>query len=589
MAPRKLELLSPARDLETGIQAILHGADAVYIGPRSFGARAAAGNSTDDLARLADFAHTYRAKVYATVNTIFFDHEARDVERLIRDLYKARIDAVIVQDMGILRLDIPPIELHASTQCDIRTPEKARFLQDAGFSQLVLARELTLKEIREICSAVTIPVETFIHGALCVSYSGRCHASEFARGRSANRGECSQLCRLPYTLTDADGKVLMRDRYLFSLRDFNASASLNELIGAGVSSFKIEGRLKDTAYVKNITGHYSRLLNDEIRNSSGALCRSSAGNVELTFTPDPAKSFNRGFTDYFLTGSRPDSISSPLTPKSLGEKVEKVSQLHNGDGISFFTPDGKYTGAFVNGFEGSRLLLSNGAKLPAGTKLRRTYDIEFDRVLKKPSATRKIPLSIFVTPGHIMARDARGVEVALPMPAGDVAKKPFDFRAQFDKFGNTPFILSDFRSQLSETQFYPASAVSAIRRRLLSLLEETNTATYPFSYRRREDKETRFPYSPLDYRDNVANDYARDFYKSHGATVAEPALETQSKKGMKNKVVMTCRHCILRENGRCLRENPDKAPKQPLEITSGDLRFRLAFDCSRCEMQVLTP
>ncbi len=589
MAPRKLELLSPARDLDTGIQAVLHGADAVYIGPESFGARAAAGNSTESLARLADFAHQYRAKVYATVNTIFYDHEAKSVEHLIRELYKARVDAIIVQDMGILRLDIPPIELHASTQCDIRTPEKAKFLQDAGFSQLVLARELTLPEIKAICEAVTVPVETFIHGALCVSYSGRCHASEATRHRSANRGECSQLCRLPYTLSDADGKTLISDRYLLSLRDFNASASLGDLIAAGVTSFKIEGRLKDTAYVKNITAYYNSLLNTAIDQSRGNLIRSSVGNVELTFKPDPAKSFNRGFTDYFLSSRLPASISSPLTPKSLGEKVNKLSELHNGDGISFFTPDGKYTGAYVNGLQGSRLRLSNDSRIPEGTRLRRTYDIEFERILKKPSATRKIPLAVTVTPTNIVARDERGVEIALPMPKGDIAKKPFNFRNQFDRFGNTPFILTDFASNLPEDIFFPASAISAIRRSIITLLDATNTAIYPFNYRRPESKEAFFPYRHLDYRDNVANTFAVKFYQSHGATIDQPALETQSKKDIHNKVVMTCRHCILRENGKCLRRNPDKNLRLPLKITSGDLNFRLKFDCDRCEMQVIAP
>ena len=326
----KIELLAPAANAEVAREAILHGADAVYMGPPSHGARKSAANSIEDISRTADFAHKFGAKVYATVNTIVYDHELKDVERLAWNLYRAGTDALIVQDMALLRLDLPPIALHASTQCDTRTIEKARFLEDVGFSQIVLARELTLKEIADICESLTVPVETFIHGALCVSYSGRCHASQATCGRSANRGECAQICRLPFTLTDANGKILAKDRHLLSLKDFNASDRLEELLNAGVRSLKIEGRLKDASYVKNVVAYYRQRLDNIIEASDGRYERSSSGESTVSFTPQLDKSFNRGFTRYFLDNRRQAGISSPLTPKSMGEEIKDISSLNNG-------------------------------------------------------------------------------------------------------------------------------------------------------------------------------------------------------------------------------------------------------------------
>ena len=316
-----------AANAAIAIEAVRHGADAVYIGATSHGARKAAANSLDDIAEVVDYAHKFRSKVYVTVNTIIYDSEIKTVERLCRDLYHIGVDALIVQDMGMLRMSLPPIALHASTQCDIRTPEKARFLQEAGFSQLVLARELSLKEIAEISDAVDVPVECFVHGALCVSYSGKCSASCASTGRSANRGECAQICRLPFSLMDAEGNVIARDRHLLSLRDFNASALMPDLIEAGVSSFKIEGRLKDMDYVKNITSLYNLLLDNIVSNSGGCFHRSSFGKSDISFIPNPEKSFNRGFTDYFLKQRRPISIASLLTPKSMGKQSATSTAL----------------------------------------------------------------------------------------------------------------------------------------------------------------------------------------------------------------------------------------------------------------------
>ncbi len=598
-SPRKIELLAPAKDAATARAAIDHGADAVYIGPSAFGARAAAGNSTDDLRRLADYAHSFRARVYATFNTILKENELPAAERLIRDLYDARIDALIVQDMGILRLDIPPIELHASTQCDTRTPEKARFLQDVGFSQIVLARELTLEEIAAVCAEVSVPVETFIHGALCVSYSGRCHAGEAFRHRSANRGECPQICRLPYTLRDADGKVLLRDRHLLSLRDFNASASLPDLLRAGVSSFKIEGRLKDTAYVKNITAYYRGLIDREIEARPDLYARSSCGRSELNFEPRPEKSFNRGFTDYFLTSRRPVAISSPLTPKSLGEEITSVGDLHNGDGISFFTPEGEYKGVRINRVEGSRIIPATQVRIPVGTKLYRTFDrIWEQQISRDDTARRSIAVDVELFENRVTATDERGNRVTLQVDLGtEQARKPMDEAVlwrTFAKTGDTIYRLRNFMSHIPASLFVPLSLLTNLRRQLLEALDSANRTTYPFPLRRPEKADALYPAARLDYRDNVANSLAETFYRSHGVTEIEAALEVQPRRTDSEFVVMTCRHCILRENGRCLRgkasrsSGKDATPwKQPLTIENGDIRMRLRFDCNRCEMQAL--
>lgn len=415
---KSIELLSPAKDYDTAIAAINHGADAVYIGASSFGARAAAGNSLEDLKRLVDYAHQFRARIYTTVNTIVYDHELRKVEHLVKELYKIGIDALIVQDMGLLRLDLPPIELHASTQCDTRTPEKARFLQDVGFSQIVLARELTLSEITEICNAVTIPVETFVHGALCVSYSGSCHAGEAMLNRSANRGECPQVCRMKYDLIDNRGNAIVRDRYLLSLRDFNASSSLSQLLKAGVSSFKIEGRLKDISYVKNITAYYRTLIDKNISTNPKLYQRASCGKESLTFSPNPQKSFNRGFTDYFLTSRRPDQeLASIYTPKSLGEELKAGEMPDNGDGISFFDKENdKYTGFRVNRVEGKRIIPARPFKIPKSIVLHRTFDNKWEQLMSRgDTSTRKISVDIELNRTNATAVDERGCKVVLPV------------------------------------------------------------------------------------------------------------------------------------------------------------------------------
>lgn len=594
MNPRSIELLAPAANASVAIEAILHGADAIYIGPSSHGARKSASNSLDEIKKVVDFAHPFGVKVYATVNTIIYDSELKSVEKLVWDLYRIGVDALIVQDMALLRLKLPPIALHASTQCDTRTVGKAKFLEEVGFSQIVLARELTLGEIKEICTSVSVPVECFVHGALCVSYSGRCHASQATMGRSANRGECAQLCRLPYTLTDANGKILAKDRHLLSLKDFNLSDRLEDLLNAGVSSLKIEGRLKDVTYVKNIVAYFRQRLDAIIRNSDGKYKRSSYGQSTTKFVPQADKSFNRGFTHYFLDNRRQLGISSTLTPKSMGEIITDPSELHNGDGISFFNEKQEYEGVMVNGISNGKIKGNREFRIPKGSPIHRTLDVQWQKTLSKPSSTRKLYLDIWISRKRVYARDERGVEAYVELNADiQPAKSHQDLRKAFDKLGNTIYNLREFHNEFDENVFIPASQLADARRRLLELLEATSKATYVYDKRRIENREFKFPYSKLDYQDNVANHLAKEFYHSHGVIEISDAMEIEKpvskhkKNGMRS--VMTTRHCILREMGKCLKEgNGERRDfKLPLKLSSGKNSFLLDFDCKNCEMHLL--
>lgn len=587
-SPYKLQLLAPAANAKIAMEAILHGADAVYIGPPSHGARKSAANSIDDIAAVADFAHQFGAAVYATVNTIVYDNEITKVETLCRDLYSVGVDALIVQDMSLLRMKLPPIALHASTQCDIRTPQKARFLQEVGFSQLVLARELTLREITEITEEVSIPVECFIHGALCVSYSGRCHASCATTGRSANRGECAQICRLPYTLVDADGNRIGKPAHFLSLKDFNATKSMPRLIEAGVSSFKIEGRLKDESYVKNIVAHYDAILKGIIGQSTGKYVRSSYGSSSVAFTPDPAKSFNRGFTEYFLNERRPAHIASLLTPKSVGEPITNFRMLHNGDGIGFQDAFGQWQGVNINKVQNGKIITARKIDIPKDSQIFRTFDVQWQKDLAKPTATRKIRIDVSVDDSGVEARDERGLYVKIPfgIPV-QKASRPMDYREEFAKLGTTIYYLGDYASSLMPDSFIPRSEISRLRRSLVSLLDTANEATYRFDYRRPENPEAVYPMKRLDYRENVSNALAKKFYESHGAIVTEMAMEAYTGNKKKGRVVMTTRHCVLRELGMCRHHAKDKL-KLPVYLCGDRGRFRLHFNCADCEMEVLS-
>lgn len=589
---RPLELLSPAKDLQTGITAINHGADAVYIGPQAFGARAAASNSTADIARLCDYAHRFRAKVYVTLNTILYPHELKQAESLIHDLYKAGADALIVQDMGILRLDLPPIQLHASTQCDTRTPDKAVFLQNAGFSQIVLARELTTAQIRGITEQISVPAEVFIHGALCVSYSGRCHASWAACGRSANRGECAQMCRLPYTLIQADGTTLGKQGHLLSLKDLNTTPVLEDLIEAGASSFKIEGRLKNPGYVANITAHYRRLLDRIISDNPDKYCRASFGVEGFAFTPCPEKSFNRGFTTYFMESRQAARLTNPLTPKSMGEPITDLSSVKAGDGISYISKSGEYVGARVNKTINGKPVLAKGARLPMGVPLFRTSDFAFNKVLDNGNtAQRKIAVDISVYPNRIVAEDERGIRVVLPLPPSvDKARKPLFLRPFLEKLGDTVYTLRNYSQHLDADYFIPASQITSLRRDLVTALDRNNRATYLRPLRTRENMDAKYPCDTLTFADNVANPLAEQFYRQHGVKHIEPALETAARTEIvPGTLLMTTRFCLLRELGCCKKDKATQCKlMEPLTLrTNSGTEFTVRTDCQACEMQIL--
>ncbi len=588
MGKQKLELLAPAANADIAIQAILHGADAVYIGASSHGARKSASNSIEDIAKVVNFAHQFRAKVYVTVNTIVYDNELGQVKALCNELYHIGVDALIVQDMALLDMDLPPIPLHASTQCDIRSPQKALFLQNVGFSQLVLARELTIKEIRAITDVVTVPVECFIHGALCVSYSGRCHASCATMGRSANRGECAQICRLPYTLTDARGKVIAEDKYLLSLHDLNASARIEDLIDAGVSSFKIEGRLKDLDYVKNVVAYYRQRLDDIIAKHPERYERSSYGISSISFIPDLNKSFNRGFTDYFLSTRYPANLASIFTPKSMGEVVTDLKMLRNGDGISFFDRSGIYQGANINRIEDDRIITGRNTQIPSGIELHRTYNVEWQKKLARPTADRKIALNIILDNNGVTAEDERGVKIRLRLDViKEKAKNDMDYRNEFSKLGNTCYKLNSYTALHDVDMFIPRSEINKIRHQLIKCLDQANLTTYPFELRRCELPGTVYPYRKLDFRDNVANRVAEDFYRRHGVMIIEKALEAKTTAPEAGTVVMTTRHCVLRELGLCKKEKRFNF-EEPLKLSGAGLPdFHLKFNCAQCEMEVL--
>lgn len=605
---RTIELLAPAKNLECGIEAIKHGADAVYIGAGRFGARQAAGNSVEDIAQLAGFAHFYGAKVYVTVNTILKDSELTDAEKLIWQLYEAGADALLVQDMAVLRMKLPPIALHASTQCDVRSADKVRFLAGCGFTRVVLARELSLAEITEIHKACPdVELECFVHGALCVSYSGQCYASQYCFGRSANRGECAQFCRLKFDLVDSDGNTLIAGKHLLSLRDMNRMAYLEELMDAGVCSFKIEGRLKEVSYVKNVTAAYSQAI-EKILIRRDEFVRASSGRSVPHFSPDVNRSFNRGFTDYFLHG-RTDDIWSFGTPKSIGEKMGPVKEVgrgwikvsgfkafHNGDGICFFNRAGELEGYRVNRVEGNRvfLFLESGEmpSLSAGTELYRNFDIEFEKVLSRESATRKIGVDILfeeIPSGYqVTVTDEDGLSATASVEwKKEDARTPQqeNIRTQLGKMGNTGFEVQNVEVRLEGERFIPSSLLSDLRRQVTAGLERVRLDSYvrPGVGASANPK---YPIEKLTYLGNVMNAQARTFYQDHGVTGIDDAFE---KTQPDSATVMFCRHCIKNAMGLCTK-NPrrDMKVQEPLWLVSQDgRRFRLRFDCSKCQMEIM--
>lgn len=610
---RTLELLAPARDAATGRIAVLAGADAVYIGAPAFGARAAATNSIADIASLAAFAHVYRAKVYVTMNTILYEDELERAREMVWELYRAGVDALIVQDMAYLEMNLPPIALHASTQCDVRTAEKAAWLARAGFSQIVLPREFTPAEIKAAREAAGVPVEVFVHGALCVSYSGDCQAGFAAMKRSANRGECPQMCRLPYEITDSEGKTVAPARHYLSLRDMDQSANLEVLVEAGASSFKIEGRLKDARYVANVTAAYSRRLDEIVAASGGAYVRGSAGRSVCAFTPALDRTFNRGYTSYFV--GKPARMASIDTPKWAGRPVAKVTgaynaarkcftvkadeALNNGDGLGFFDRKGRYVGFRLNRADGFRLYPASVPEgLEAGMTIYRNSDKAFFDILDAPDAgcrrtirvdfgLRAIGRDRFV----ISASDERGCRVDLPVDCElEEARSAQDSRRRdvLGKLGGTVYELGETDDSLGNL-FVPVSVLAEARRKVIALLDTNAADTYAFDRRRQGSLggDVFEGEKPLDYHWNVANSLAERFYRSHGARIGSHAIEVESPRA-DEVTVMSTRYCIRRELGACLKRK-DEAGKLPtpcyLRNESGI--YRLDFDCGRCGMKVV--
>lgn len=602
--PRRIELLAPAKDLTCGIEAINHGADAVYIGAPKFGARAAAGNSLDDIRTLCDYAHLYNIRIYVALNTILREDELQEAEQLIWQLYQVGADALIVQDMGITRLNLPPIPLHASTQTDNRTPEKVKFLEAAGFTQVVLARELSLNEIRQISEQTTVPLEVFVHGALCVSYSGQCYLSAALSGRSANRGECAQYCRLPYSMVDANGTEIVHDKHLLSLKDMNRSEQLEALLDAGVSSLKIEGRLKDVTYVKNITAYYRKKL-DTILSRRSEYSRASAGKSTYDFEPVAEKSFNRGFTPFFLH-ERTNDITAFNTPKSLGEPVGTVKelkgnsftvagvkQLNNGDGLVFFNNRGELEGFRVNRVEANRVFPLDMPDIKPKTPLYRNFDQVFEKQLAKPSAERKLSVKIeFLDNAFgftLVMEDETGARVMLTEPfTKELARRDQsdNIRTQLSKLGNTPFEASEVVVQMSENWFVPSSLLADMRRKAVEKLQADRAIRYRRELARKVEpaKEIPFPERQLTYLGNVSNSRATAFYKAHGVESVAEAFELKPEKDVP---LMFTKHCLRYSMGWCPTYQKQKSPyKEPYYLLYKDTRLRLQFDCKRCQMLV---
>ncbi len=633
LLPHQLELLSPARDADIGIEAVNHGADAVYIGGPAFGARATAANSVADIERLVRHAHRFHSRVFVTFNTILRDDELEPARRQIVQLHEAGVDALIIQDMGLLELDLPPIQLHASTQTDIRTPEKARFLQDVGLNQIVLARELTVQQIAAI-RAATDPgrctIEFFVHGALCVAYSGQCYISHAHTGRSANRGDCSQACRLPYQVVDDQGRFVAHDKHVLSMKDNNQSANLAALVDAGVRSFKIEGRYKDMGYVKNITAHYRTLLDEliEARESGkDPLSRASSGRTTFSFTPNPDQNFNREFTDYFV-GGRKDDIGAFDSPKNPGQAIAWVTQvhtdsvelethdpsvlLHNGDGLCYYDLQKELVGLQLNRAEAVAGKIGRWRVFPKdpmaglrdlrkGTEVNRNRDMAWVRTLEKKSSERRIGLwlSLSASPtelrlaltdedGHqASARTAFAAE-----PAQDPVRNAEHLQHTLGKLGATIFVATEVDVTRASGHFVPASVLNPLRREAVAALEAARHAAWVRPTRAAAvEPPAPFPEETLTYLANVYNQKAHDFYARHGVKVIAAAYESHEEDGEVS--LMITKHCVRFSLSMCPKQAKGVTGVQgtvkaePLQLINGKEKLTLRFDCKPCEMHVV--
>lgn len=620
-----LELLSPAKNYEQGREAINHGADAVYIGAPAFGARVAAGNTVEDIERLCRYAHLYHARVFVTVNTLLFDNEIDDAVRLLHQLYNAGADAAIIQDLGLLECDLPPIELHASTQTHNAALPRIQFLEKTGFSRVILARETSLEQMQEIRRHTSVDLEAFIQGALCVSYSGQCYLSQYLNNRSGNRGCCSQPCRSAYDLYTPDGTLLRKDQHLLSLKDFSAASHLRAMIDACITSFKIEGRLKDVEYVKNTTAYYRQLL-DSIIEERPALQAASSGRCRFFFTPDLEKTFNRGFTDYFLKGRQP--MATLTTQKSLGKRIGKVTAvgrnsitiktsepLTPGDGLCYLNPQGQLEGFLVNHVQGNTITPNRmPATLAVGTPLWRNNDQAFEKQLQGNTADRRIPVTVTLedTPDglQLTLSDSDGCQsnatiACAKEPARDPQRASEQTERQLSKLGDTAFTASRIANHCTQPWFLPASVLNQLRRDATAQLEQNRIAAHLAHRGHCPTLEQRLantcPYfeTTLDYRANIINSRSEQFYRHHGVQQIEYGLEkTQNylnppDSPIPGKTLMTTRYCLRYELGMCLMgKNKPTAPhtakpeqgKRHLLLHNNGKWFRLDFDCRNCQM-----
>ena len=605
---KKVEILAPAKNLLQGMLAINAGADAVYIGAPQYGARSNATNPIEDIAELVKYAHLFKAQVFVVINTILYDNELDDCKKLIYELYDIGVDALIVQDMAIMEMDLPPIVIHASTQANNRDPKHVKFLKDAGMQRVVLARELNLDQIREIHEATDVELEFFVSGALCVAFSGNCYMSIAGGERSANRGSCAQNCRLPYHLTDGTGKTLIANSHLLSIKDLDLSDQLPNLIEAGITSFKIEGRLKDLVYVKNNVSYLRQKLDSFLENNEN-FTKASSGRTIFNFDPQMDRSFNRGYTDYFVN-KRTEKIGSWESPKSKGQYIGKVTditpkgyfienadQLNNGDGLYFINENGEGDGAQINVILNNLVIPNNYKPIAIGTDIYRNSDAAFNKIVEREDATiRKIGVTLTfsetVKGFELKAIDEDGHKSSAqfelektPSTKGEVIIE--EIKKNLSKTGNTPFIVDEVTVNFSDNWFLPTSKVNEIRREVLENLIDVRVK----EYHREEFQITKtdhpYPVSKLDFTYNVSNKLARAFYKRHGVTEIEKAFELQWDPGKSR--VMTTKYCVKYELGKCARFQRDTMGEkvvEPLTLTHGENQYKLKFNCKPCEMEI---
>lgn len=605
---KKVEILAPAKNLVQGVAAINAGADAVYVGAPQFGARSNATNSLEDVAELVKYAHLFRAQVFVVMNTILYDKELETARKLIYDLYDIGVDALIVQDMSILEMDLPPIVIHASTQANNRDPKHVKFLADAGIERVVLARELNLHQIKEISEATPVELEFFVSGALCVSFSGNCYMSVANGERSANRGSCAQNCRLPYNLVDGTGETLISSSHLLSIKDLDLSEQLPELIEAGITSFKIEGRLKDIVYVKNNVSYLRKKL-DSFLDGNSNYQKASSGRTFFNFEPGLDKSFNRGYTNYFAN-ERKESIGSWESPKSRGQMigklvkvvankyyVENANKLNNGDGLYFLNPDGVADGASVNKVDGDYIELNAQKEIAIGTAIFRNHDNSFNKqVEREDSVIRKIGVSMELseteTGFQLLVVDEDGCESISTLEFDKETTKNNEsiednIKTNLGKTGNTPYIADEIKISFSQNWFLPISRVNELRRTALEKLNYIRLNSYVRKEKQIEKTNHPYPVSELDFTYNVSNKLARQFYKRHGVTEIEKAFELQWDPG-KSRVMVT-KYCVKYELGKCPKYHRDTMETkvvEPLTLTHGENAYKLKFNCKPCEMEI---